>query len=230
MSALYLVRHGQAAFGSDDYDRLSATGAEQCRILARHWRSLARPDPIVYSGRLERQRASAEAFARELAGLGGAPGDVRLVDGLEEYEHISLLADHQRRSPGDAPQPAGPWAERRLFHLQLVAAVEAWVRGEIEGPEPFGAFRARCAAALGSVIDLLGQGGTGVVFGSAGSLAAAMQPILGIGDQELMRLTLNFYNTGVSRLLCSGASRTVESINSIAHLEQPATMHLITYR
>ena len=33
MSAVYLVRHGQASFGAADYDQLSALGEQQARVL-----------------------------------------------------------------------------------------------------------------------------------------------------------------------------------------------------
>ena len=33
MGAIYLVRHGQAAFGTDDYDRLTEIGYTQARLL-----------------------------------------------------------------------------------------------------------------------------------------------------------------------------------------------------
>ena len=33
MSVLYLVRHGQASFGRENYDRLSKRGVEQARIV-----------------------------------------------------------------------------------------------------------------------------------------------------------------------------------------------------
>jgi len=34
MSDLYLIRHGQASFGKDNYDRLSPLGIRQARILS----------------------------------------------------------------------------------------------------------------------------------------------------------------------------------------------------
>ncbi len=33
MGQIYLVRHGQASFGSADYDQLSTLGAEQAQML-----------------------------------------------------------------------------------------------------------------------------------------------------------------------------------------------------
>jgi broad specificity phosphatase PhoE len=36
MSEIYLIRHGQASFGSDNYDRLSPLGVRQAQCLAKH--------------------------------------------------------------------------------------------------------------------------------------------------------------------------------------------------
>ena len=67
-------------------------------------------------------------------------------------------------------------------------------------------------------------------LGSAGSLAAAMQPALGLADWDLLRLKLTFFNTGVSSLLFDGETVTIESLNTVSHLEQPAFTQLITHR
>ena len=37
MGTIYLVRHGQASFGADDYDQLSALGTQQAQQLGRYW-------------------------------------------------------------------------------------------------------------------------------------------------------------------------------------------------
>ncbi|MCF8967887.1 histidine phosphatase family protein, partial [Pseudomonas carnis] len=36
MGSIYLIRHGQASFGADDYDVLSPIGVEQAQVLGRH--------------------------------------------------------------------------------------------------------------------------------------------------------------------------------------------------
>jgi len=33
MAELYLIRHGQASFGAEDYDQLSSLGKTQCELL-----------------------------------------------------------------------------------------------------------------------------------------------------------------------------------------------------
>ncbi|NWD90503.1 phosphoglycerate mutase family protein, partial [Pseudomonas sp. K5002] len=36
MGSIYLIRHGQASFGADDYDVLSPIGVQQAQVLGRH--------------------------------------------------------------------------------------------------------------------------------------------------------------------------------------------------
>lgn len=229
VSVLYLVRHGQAAFGSDDYDRLTPLGAEQCASLARHWQSIGRQPALVYAGAMRRHRQSAEAFVAALAAQGMSAPAIETVPGLEEYDHVALLDGFARLNAG-TPGFAACWRDRRVLHHTLQRALAAWTGEGIQGYGDFAGFRDRCAAALGGIMQRIGRGREAVLFASAGSIAAAMQPVLGIGDWPAMRLTLDFYNTGVSRLLFTGEGAAVESINGIAHLERPGTMHLITKR
>lgn len=225
MSRVYLVRHGQAAFGAEDYDRLTENGKAQCRQLARHWRAIGRRVDVAYAGTLRRQRESAEAFAEAAAEQGGPCFKVQTLPGIEEYDHLALLAALD--GMGGAPDPS---TDRRAFHHRLSLALRAWAAGELRGVEPFGVFRDRCGAALTTLMRATGRGRSAVLFGSAGSLAAAMQPALGMADWDLLRLKLTFFNTGVSCLLFDGETITIESLNSVSHLERPAFTQLITHR
>ncbi|MFA6245264.1 MAG: phosphoglycerate mutase family protein, partial [Candidatus Hydrogenedentales bacterium] len=72
MGFLTVVRHGQASFHEDDYDKLSPLGEEQARSLGTYWaRHGIRFDHVV-SGPLVRQRRSA-AIAGEAYAATGLP-------------------------------------------------------------------------------------------------------------------------------------------------------------
>lgn len=219
MSRIYLVRHGQAAFSRAGLGGLTPTGLRQCEALAAHWRTIGRRMDQVFAGTLPRQRESAEAFARATAGPDDAPAEIRLLPGIEEYDHLALIAAH-----------AGPAEDAAGLRGRLVPALQAWVEGRLEGVERYADFRGRCRAALDEVIAATDRGGQSVLFGSAGSLAAAIQSYLGVGDADLIRLKLTFYNTGVSCLLADGRRVTIESLNAVAHLEQPGLSPLVTHR
>mgnify|MGYP006207489193 FL=1 len=54
MGTLYLVRHGQASFGADDYDQLSERGQAQSQRLGAYWRERGLRFDAVYTGTLRR--------------------------------------------------------------------------------------------------------------------------------------------------------------------------------
>lgn len=222
MSRIYLVRHGQASLESSGAGHLTPTGVRQCEALAQHWHAIGRRMDFVFAGTLPRQFESAEAFARVAAGEAEAAATVRRLPGIEEYDHLALIAAHA--GPAAIPRDA------RELHGRLVPALQAWIADRLDGVERFADFRTRCHAALAAAIGMTGRGRQGVLFGSAGSLAVAMQPFLGVGDHDLLRLKLAFYNTGVSCLLSDGHRVTIESVNAIAHLERPELLPLITHR
>ena len=66
MGTLYLVRHGQASFGADDYDQLSALGQAQARRLGEYWRESLGPElrfDAVLTGTLRRQLQTWQGIA-----------------------------------------------------------------------------------------------------------------------------------------------------------------------
>src|SRR5258708_39649600 len=86
MSRLLLVRHGQASFMEQDYDKLSATGETQARLLGEYWAERRILFNHVYSGPRRRQL--------DTAGIaGGADRKARLpwpqTETLKEVEEES---------------------------------------------------------------------------------------------------------------------------------------------
>ncbi len=70
MGILYMIRHGQASFGSANYDLLSETGVLQSRILAEYLLTVGLTPDALYSGAMERQKdtAGAKRILKEYAG------------------------------------------------------------------------------------------------------------------------------------------------------------------
>ena len=99
MGTLYLVRHGQASFGAEDYDQLSALGRQQAVRLGEHWRARGLGFDAVITGTLRRHTQTLEGIAE---GLQAMP-QVLQLPGLNEYDSHALIAAIH-------PQPLGPAA------------------------------------------------------------------------------------------------------------------------
>jgi len=88
MINVYLVRHGQASAGTDNYDRLSPVGIRQAQLLGDFWKQQDFNIDAAFSGTLQRQQHTAELA---LASVSKAP---KLItqEALNEYDHASI--DH----------------------------------------------------------------------------------------------------------------------------------------
>ena len=70
MASLYVIRHGQASFGSDNYDQLSPLGQRQADVSGRYFADIGLQFAQAVSGDLSRQR---ETGQRILAAQPSAP-------------------------------------------------------------------------------------------------------------------------------------------------------------
>ena len=83
---LWLVRHGQAAFGTGDYDRLTELGRQQSVWLGEHLARMGTRFDRICAGTLRRQQETAEAIT------GVIGGEVETIPGFEEYDARRLMA------------------------------------------------------------------------------------------------------------------------------------------
>lgn len=237
MGVLLLVRHGQASFGSDDYDVLSPTGHRQAEALGRALADRgARIDRIV-TGTLRRQIDSATA----LADAAGWDLSVAHDDRWNEFDHEGVLARHHPHfaTPATgraflAAQPDPAAAYQRLF----AEAVHAWsddgspadappAAGEVEG---HGAFVNRVRSALTDLATAAGDGtgaGSTLVLTSGGVIAAIVADLVG-APGSWQRLNTVTVNTGVSKVLLGRRGPVLSTFNEHGHLEHDRS--LITYR
>ena len=90
MAELLLVRHAQASFGEDDYDRLSELGWRQSRWLGEYFAERRVKFDRVLRGSLRRH-------AETLAGIAQGMGitlEATQDPGLNEYDSQVLLRAH----------------------------------------------------------------------------------------------------------------------------------------
>ena len=70
MGSIYLIRHGQASFGADDYDVLSPTGVRQAEILGQHLADLGICFDRCLAGDLRRQQHTATSALEQFSARG----------------------------------------------------------------------------------------------------------------------------------------------------------------
>jgi len=228
MATLYLIRHGQASFGSGNYDRLSPVGWEQGRVLGRWLEGRVLPS-AVFSGTLQRHRETVQAMAD---GFNGRLPAVTSDPGLNEFDHKAVI---ERWRPAWT-DPAVMTEEltrhgrpAKAFHEAFVQAVQCWVDGRSDDyPESWPAFRTRVLESLEAILSGA-PGGDLLVVTSGGPIMIVMQYLLELTDARALGLNHVLANAGVTRILFSGGRRSLAVFNSFTHLEAESP-ELVTYR
>ncbi|HPK33364.1 MAG TPA: histidine phosphatase family protein, partial [Ottowia sp.] len=193
MGTLYLVRHGQASFGADDYDRLSDLGRRQSLRLGQYLRQRFGDRlafDTVLTGTLRRQIHTWEALA-EGAGL-TTPRTP--WPGLNEYDsHAVLEAIH----PEPLPRPDTPELYRHHFRL-LREGLAAWMEGRVapRGMPSYADFVRGVTGALDHVREH--SGGNALIVSSGGPIATAVGQVLGTAAETTIELNLRIRNTSIT--------------------------------
>lgn len=219
MAELILVRHGQASFGAEDYDKLSELGWRQSRWLGEYFAERGATFDRVVRGSLRRH-------AETLAGI--AEGAGRPLEGgedprLNEYDSHALLNAHLK----GGPMPRG--GDRREHFRILRAAMYSWTDGTLAGAphEPFAEFRGRVLGALADLRD--GAAKRVLVVSSGGPISTILAEVLGMPLRGVVDLNLQTRNTGVTELQAGATRIHCVSFNNVPHLDRPDRAGALTY-
>jgi broad specificity phosphatase PhoE len=235
MSEIYLVRHGQGSFGSDNYDKLSELGREQSRLTGQHLAETGVKLDAVYAGTLVRQHETAELLAQAYAGHAGTALCVISEPAFNEYDGDGILKHYAASLAPDELARLGFPAllrERKKFQLFLERAARAWVEGELvaESILPWTAFHGRIADNLVRLMREHGRGKTLAICTSGGVIGTTVAHVLGLRNHVGIELNWAVHNASITRLIYSEDKVSLSMFNALPHLDRPDRKHLITFR
>jgi broad specificity phosphatase PhoE len=224
MGTLYLVRHGQASFGADDYDRLSELGTRQCAALGAWMRERGLAFEGVLRGTLVRHRQSLQAIASELPGL----PEALEWPGLNEYDSHALLESVAHTLSEPLPPPGTPEGYRAHFRL-LRVALQAWMEGRTQprGMPSWQGWLDGVAGALDHVRT--SHAGDVLIVSSGGPISTAVAQVLGAPAQAMVELNLRMRNSSVTEFAFGPKRHTLVTYNTLPHLEHPERRGWVTF-
>lgn len=234
MSNLYLVRHGQASFGSRDYDQLSPLGVNQSELLGRWLATTGLQPHRVMMGTMKRHRQTAEACLAEWLNADAGVHTPVEEGAFNEFDHKEVLV---RAHPAFS-EPG--WLERflaeevdgrRAFQKVFAESVARWVAGQNESDysESWPGFRARCVAGLQRAAETHPESDIWI-FTSGGPISAIVQHCLAIPDSHLLKLIWTILNASVSQFSFRDGQFRLKQFNNVAHLTLPNRVDLLSYR
>jgi broad specificity phosphatase PhoE len=236
MSVLYLVRHGQASFGQENYDQLSERGIRQSRILAEYLMNAGLSFDALYAGEMSRQIDTAAEVIARYRKAGARPPEMQIVREFNEYNSKSILLSHVHELAQEDPALQADleniYTDKKAFQRVFEKIMMRWVSGQVQkqGIPTWKDFNSRVQAGIGHIMASTGRGKTVIIFTSGGPISATMQMALGLSDEKALRVAWQIINTSVTKFLFDERRISLAAFNSTAHLDLLGEPDLVTYR
>ena len=221
MGTLYLVRHGQASFGADNYDVLSARGVQQAVRLGEYFKTKGITFDAALTGTLQRQT---NTFAGICKGMNSGL-DALQWPGLNEYDSEAVIAAIH---PHKLEKPSSPEMYRSHFRL-LKDGLKQWMDGVVnpKGMPAYRDFIAGVTEALDHVRTT--QTGNVLLVSSGGPISTAVGHVLGTSAETTIELNLRIRNSSVTEFAFTPKRHMLVTYNTLPHLDAPAYADWVTY-
>ena len=239
MGQLFLVRHAQASFLEPDYDKLSALGENQARLLGKYLAVRRIIFERACTGPRVRQKDTAKLVGEMYQNEGLPFPALQILPDFDEYHGEAVLekslpelleTDSRIRDLHAASHVSGDSTGRHATFQELVEAViSKWACGLIcpEGVEPWADFCFRVNSGLMSFLSAGGRGEHVTLFTSGGPIAVAMQRALRLSLESTLQVSWMSRNSSWSEFLYSDSRFTLSAFNAHGHIDNHT---MLTYR
>lgn len=239
MASIYLIRHGQASFGADDYDKLSDKGELQARVLGEFLCNSGVGFDAAYAGDLRRQQGTANAVLKAYRNAGKSVPDLQTDVRLNECENdqqVHLLGPSLKEQDAEfadlidnldgSSKSYQKIIEKIFIHWQVLG-------DDITGLQSWPDFKQAVTSVLSDIAKEQGSGKDSLVFTSGGVIAAATAWVLELPDSHVYRFYEPILNTSVTRILYNSKKMSLSYFNDHSYLRcssEGQEQSLVTYR
>lgn len=228
MSTVYLVRHGQASFMQDDYDRLSPVGHQQATALGRYWAQLELTFDRVIVGALRRHRETEAGVAAAYYEKGLPWPEVEEWPAFKEHQGPEVTQFVLTELVNEYPElqrlvrDLDTESNQRHYLKAFQKVMRMWARQEINPSqfESWVSFRTRVEEGVKKLMATERRGQKVAVFTSGGPVAVTTGFALSLPDEKIMELSWEIRNATVSEFRFSGTRFSLSSFNAAPHLSR----------
>ena len=112
----------------------------------------------------------------------------------------------------------------------LRKVLTVWTQGDIpDVPETWVAFKTRVLGAQQQIQAMADSGKSILASGSGGSISTFVGGVLGIPDENVFDLNLQYKNTAISHFFFNSKKMNLTGFNSVPHLDTNAMARYVTY-
>jgi broad specificity phosphatase PhoE len=216
MTTIYLIRHGQASFGAESYDKLSPNGELQAQLLGRYFSEILKEAPYVVAGSMQRHQQTANISLAECF-----PNSAILTDSAwNEFNHQQVFAQYEPRfnDPKLLKQDVAKHTDPREYLSKIFAgAIQRWTDGyyDAEYDESWPAFKARVENGLEHLCQELVKTKPryAVVYTSGGVISVVAGKLLGLSVEKTFALNWAIANTSLTTIRLIGDEPQLLSLN-----------------
>jgi len=236
VGSIYLIRHGQASFGADDYDVLSPTGIRQAEILGQHLVELGISFDRCLSGDLRRQRHTATSAMEQYSAAGLPVPPLEIDSAFNEFDADAAIRALLPAMLDDEPEALdilrNAAQNRAEFQRIFALIIERWLTGSYDTPglESWLGFVERVHGGLQRVLESADNKQKIAVFTSGGTITALLYLITQMPAKQAFELNWQIVNTSLHHLKFRGREVALASFNNHAHLQLLKAPDLITFR
>ena len=236
MASLYLIRHGQASFGSDHYDQLSPLGQRQADVSGRFFADVGLHFAQAASGDLSRQRETGERVLASQPETIPLHIDPRLNEVDNEGQIAALLPMLCEQDAAFAERVKAGRTDSKQYQKVIQAVFNAWVSPDCPPLADTASWPDYLAGVKGALEDAMARAAGGsdtAIFTSGGTIATAVSWVLGARHDQIYGFYEPVFNCSITRLIFSRGRISLSNFNDTAHLEllgAQVAESLVTYR
>lgn len=221
MAQLVLVRHAQASFGEDDYDKLSDLGHQQSALLGEYFAHRKQHFDMVVTGDMLRHKQT----ARGILGANHHSGIVTDAS-WNEFDFETIVKAYLQKFPDHQPASQAPRSE---WYKVLKAAMLCWSQETLNMPnnETWLDFCGR----VNNGADFIKQSEHKkvLVVTSGGAMAVFLMALLNLSVEQAVAFNLQIKNTSVNHFYFNKKGFQLNSFNGVPHLDSINHLDKITY-
>jgi broad specificity phosphatase PhoE len=221
MAILYLVRHGQASFGADDYDQLSDLGTRQSVQLGRYFAAKGLAFDAALTGTLRRHTQTLAGISEGM----GLPLSAMHWPGLNEYDSEAVIA-----AVHPEPLDRTPSDDNYRHHFRLLrTGLMQWMLGRAQphGMAEWQTFRQQVVEVLDHVRQ--SQHERVLLVSSGGPIACAVGHVLGTPPEATVELNMRMRNSAVTEFAFTPKRYALQTYNTLSHLDGSEFADWITH-
>ena len=217
MARLYLVRHAQASFGAENYDKLSELGLKQSTYIPAHFSDDPTVSRALYRGDMLRHKETADYSFTGMTPI--------IHPGLNEFDHMNVLTVYQPDINNKEKMMEIVMNQKdpkQYIEDEFRNAIKRWMdeEGTSSYNETFRDFKARIIAAIQDIINTARKEKQKEVIAvtSGGVISLYMTILMDMPQERMIEMNQHIANTSVTSLLFNDKKTTLSYYNNFSHL------------